>query len=150
MWNDDKNPTASHEEPISALGGGAICANKADEANAAPSVDLARIYYLRAKAHFKANNFVKAKYDAQIAIQLRPNWIPAYFLLSDVEKEREQSGRAEVALVLGKRIDKDNQELVQKLAAFRAQYDGELPSIRYTNTAALDKYKKQVVELKAQ
>ena len=52
--------------------------------------------------------------------------MPAYSLLSDIEREKKQFGRAETLLVLGLKFDKQNKDLAVKLQAFRAEFDPEL------------------------
>ena len=92
----------------------------------ASMVILAKAHLLSAEAFLKANLLVKARNKAQEAILVAPNLMPAYSLLSDVEKNRGQFGRAELALVLGLKIDKQNDGLAVQLQTFRTEKDPKL------------------------
>ena len=87
---------------------------------------LAEAYLLRAKVHLKARNFVKARNDAQECIILRPSLMPAYLILSEAELNRRQYGRAEVALVLGRKFDPGNEDLALHLQQMRGEADPKL------------------------
>ena len=85
-------------------------------AAAAPDFDLFyRALLMRARVHIKKRNLIRAKNDVQRAIVANPKRVFAYGLLSDIEVERDQFGRAEVALRLGLLLDPNNVDLKEKL-----------------------------------
>ena len=77
---------------------------------------LHRALLIRADVHLKMRNLTLAKRDVERAIMMKPKYVDAYRLLSAVESQRGQMGRAEVALVLGLRVDESHAELRKKLA----------------------------------
>ena len=91
-----------------------------------------RALLLRSETHAAMKNFTLAKKDAEDAIFLMPKYVDGYAKLSAIELERQQFGRAEVALLLGLRLDPDHADLKRRLAEIRRR-DSVLPDVRGRN-----------------
>jgi len=107
------------------------------------TLTLALAYLLRAECHLKARYPIKARNDAMESIKLRPNLMPAYGVLSEAEKEKDQLGQAELALVLGLFFDAKNKKLTAQLQAFRDRYDPKdmFPQLKNDLSAKTKRYK---------
>jgi len=95
-----------------------------NETNLVAANDLDHFHNIllqRSQIHLKSHNFALAKKDAERAVILKPKFVEAYALLSDIETECGKHGRAEVALRLGLILDPDNAGLTRKLAAIRSK-----------------------------
>jgi len=91
-------------------------------AAAEPDIDLLhRALLMRARVHKKKRNIIRAKNDVERAIVTKPKHVFAYGLLGDIEVDREQFGRAEVALRLGLLMDPNNVGLKEKLNRIRSR-----------------------------
>ena len=146
-------PAAESEGPLEgatawdtvkeALKDAAPTAAEAEPESSSSTMALALAYLLRAEAHLKARYPIKARDDALESIKLRPNLMPAYGVLSDAEKEKDQLGPAEMALVLGLKFDAKNTKLAGKLREFRDQYDPKdlFPQLKNDLSAKTMRYK---------
>ena len=112
--------------------------------SAAPSNDvLARAHLLRADA-LKKNHRYHARFEARKSIELCPNLMPGYALLSDIEKEDLIIGKAEVTLLLGLKFDAGNEDLTRKLHELRDEYDTELfPQLPNDDSIRTSRYKQR-------
>jgi len=94
-------------------------------------IALEKVYsalILRSNLYCELGRLSDAKNDLEKAVMLMPNVLEAYWRLSNVEKRRGQTGRAEVALLLGLKVDPGDEHLNEKLAIIRAE-DKVLPSV---------------------
>jgi len=87
---------------------------------------------LRSGLYCDFGRFSAAKDDLERAIFLLPNVLEGYLRLSDLEKRRGQIGKAEVALLLGLKVNPVDENLKERLAAIRAE-DPVLPSVSSRN-----------------
>jgi len=75
---------------------------------------IEQLLLTRAEVLLKKKRRVKARNDAQLCILKKPNFMPAYGLLSTIEYKRREYGQAEQALKLGFFMDSGNKVLIQK------------------------------------
>lgn len=90
-----------------------------------PSASVTKHQALLLRSDLNASSpmqcFAKAVSDLEQAIILRPNYVDAYRKLCDAEASRKQFGRAEVAILLGLRVDPENVELKKRQSDVRKQ-----------------------------